>query len=266
MSTVRDQIINMFARVAAGTVTQEEGTMLINSLAKQEPQETVKELSDLIHNTPQDMSAQLIFRTVAMSRSRLFFDVLTSALDHKSEDMSIFACEELSKYFPTESQFVLAEHLNSDVYHVRKASAKILSKVFGDAAIEMLKKHILAHAEHYYRMTSAEVLAGSGNKGTDALIQILNSGKPGPAATAAEVLARDPRRITDAYVPVIVNALLEAGDAKESTAIVALLKLVASLGSRAKQYAEYIKAYEDWTDELVSAEAWNALLEVTKAG
>jgi len=265
MSTVREQIINMFTRVAAGTVTQDEGTMLINSLAKKEPQETVQELSDLIHNTPQDMSAQLIFRTVAMSRSRVFFDVLTSALDHKSEEMSIFACEELSKYFPTESQFVLAEHLNSDVYHVRKASANVLVKVFGAQAIEMLKKHILSNDEHYYRMTSAEVLAAAGDKGMAALIEILNSGKPGPAATTAEVLSRDPYQIADANVPVIVNALLESGDKKETEAIVALLKLVASLGSRAKQYVEYIKAYEDWPDELVSAEAWNALLEISKA-
>lgn len=264
MSAVKDQIIKMFARVAAGTVTQEEGTMLINSLAKKEPQETVQALHSLIHDTPPDLSAQLVFRTVAMSRSRFFFDILTSALDHKNEDMSIFACEELSKYFPTESQFVLAEHLNSDVYPVRKASARILARVFGDSGVETLKKHILANAEHYYRMTSAEILADSGEKGLTALMQILNSGKPGPASTAAEVLSRDPSRISDTNVPVVLNALLEAGDAQQKESLVALLKLVASLGPRAKPYIEYVRAYEDWTDELVNAEAWNALMEINK--
>jgi len=264
MSDVKDQIIKMFGRVAAGTVTQEEGTMLINSLAKKEPQETVKALQSLIHETPADMSAQLIFRTVAMSRSRFFFDVLTSALDHKNEDMSIFACEELAKYFPTESQFVLAEHLNSDVYPVRKASARILAKLFGASGIETLKKHILANAEHYYRLTSAEVLADSGETGFASLIQILNSGKPGPTATSAEVLSRTPSKISDANIPIILNALLEAGDAQQKDALVALLKLVAALGPRARLYIEYVRAYEDWEDELVNAEAWNALMEIDK--
>lgn len=265
MSAVNDQIIKMFARVAAGTVTQEEGTMLINSLAKKEPQETVQALQSLIHDTPPDMSAQLVFRIVAMSRSRFFFDILTSALDHKNEDMSIFACEELSKYFPMESQFVLGEHLNSEVYAVRKASARILTtKVFGNSGIDTLKKHILANAEHYYRLSSAEILADCGENGIAALMQILNSGKPGPASTVAEVLGRDSSKISDANIPVVLNALLEAGDAQQKESLVALLKLVASLGPRARLYIEYVRAYEDWEDELVNAEAWNALMEIDK--
>ncbi|MBI5562453.1 MAG: hypothetical protein HY894_06340 [Deltaproteobacteria bacterium] len=265
MSTVRDQLLNMFGKVSAGTVTEAEGTMLINSLAKKEPQEVVKELYDLIHNTPAHLTAQLIFHTVAASRSRLFFDVLTSALDHKREDVSIFACEELSRYFAMEAKFVLAEHLNSDAYHVRKSSATIIAKVFGDSGLEILKKHVLAHAEHYYRMTSADVLANCGKKGVDALVAILNFGNHNAAATVAEVLSRDPYQIADADVPKILNALMEAGDANAKDAIVALLKLAASLGKRTKQFVEYVRAYEDWPDELVSAEAWNALMEIEKA-
>lgn len=264
MSAVRDQLLSMFARVAAGTVTQEEGTMLINSLVKKEPQDTVKELYDLIHNTPIEFSTQLIFHTVASSRSRAFFDVLTSALDHKSEEVSMFACEELSKYFPAEAQFVLAEHLGSDVYYVRKASGTILVRIFGDTGIDLLTRQLLSHAEHYYRVTSAEVLANAGKKGVDALIRILNSNNHDATATVAEVLAKDPYQINDADVVKIFNALLEAGDAKAKEAVVALLKLVAALGRRAKQFVEYVRAYEDYPDELISAEAWNTLLEINK--
>ena len=44
MSSIREKLTNMFSKVMAGTVTREEGTMLINHLAREDLAETVREL------------------------------------------------------------------------------------------------------------------------------------------------------------------------------------------------------------------------------
>jgi hypothetical protein len=52
MSSIREKLTNMFSKVMAGTVTREEGTMLLNHLAKEDQAGTVTELAALIETPP----------------------------------------------------------------------------------------------------------------------------------------------------------------------------------------------------------------------
>ncbi|MBI5888160.1 MAG: hypothetical protein HZB82_05550 [Deltaproteobacteria bacterium] len=257
MASIREQLENLFAKILQGTVTREEGTMLINSLARKNPEETIAEISDLINNPPQNMTPQVVFQTIAITRNRKFFDVLTATLDHKDEAVSIFACEELATYFKEESKFVLEEHLNNESYNVRKSSAVTLQKIFGDEGINVLVRHILAKdsKSHYHRLTSAEGLLKAGKKGVDAMIKILNSGNSGAIVTIADVLGGVSKQIGDEDVPKIVDALINAGDAGDFDAVVALLKTIASLGPRVKPFEWYVRAYEDNANPAVAAGA-----------
>ncbi len=260
MSTIKEQLANMFVKVMSGTVSMEEGTMLINSLAKKDASATVAAVSEFINTPPQNISAQTVFHTIAITRNRAFFDVLTATLDHKNEEISIFACEELATYFKSESKFVLVEHLNSDVYHVRKSSAATLTKTFGDEGVAALSKHILGNTQsHYHRLTSAETLVKAGKKGVDALMNVLNTGGAGAVAAAAEALSSVAGTLSDADIQMFVNALMKFGDAKEAETTVTLLKAIGAFGRRAKQFSGYVHAYADDADEGVAKEARNTL-------
>ncbi|MBI5969934.1 MAG: HEAT repeat domain-containing protein [Deltaproteobacteria bacterium] len=260
MSAIKEQLANMFVKVMSGTVSMEEGTMLINSLAKKDSKETVAAISEFINTPPQNISAQTVFHTIAITRNRAFFDVLTATLDHKNEEISIFACEELATYFKNESKFVLVEHLNSDAYHVRKSSAATLTKIFGDEGIAALGKHILGNTQsHYHRLTSAEALVKAGKKGIDALMNVLNTGGSGAAAAAAEALSSVAASLSDAEMQMFVNALMKFGDAKDAETTATLIKAIGSFGKRAKQFAGFVRAYADDPDEGVSKEAKNTL-------
>ena len=50
MSSIKEKLTNMFEKVMAGTVTREEGTMLLNHLVREDPAGTVAELALLIEN------------------------------------------------------------------------------------------------------------------------------------------------------------------------------------------------------------------------
>lgn len=258
MSTVREKLINMFSKVMAGTVTREEGTMLINALAKEDLVETMKELSYLIDNPPPGVFPKTILHTIALSRNKGFYNIMIASLEHKNEEVSILAAQELARLKTSDAKIVLVEHTNSEAYHVRKASAIALAQGFGDG-VALLKKHILENREPFYRSTSAQGLLSAGSKGLEALLSILNSGNTGAMVSAAEVLSAACRDLDDKEIPKIFDALMVAGDKKDSQSLIELLRLAGKLGGRAKGFEGFVLAFSDYQSEPVRKEAQNAL-------
>lgn len=263
MSSIREKLTNMFSKVMAGTVTREEGAMLINHLAKEDLAETVKELTYLIDNPPQGVFSKTILHTIALSRNRGLYSIMVEGLEHKNEDVSILAAQELARLKTSEAKDVLAEHLNSEAYHVRKASAIALAQGFADG-FEILKEHILASTEPFYRSTSAQALVKGGRRGVETLIALLNSNNAGAMATAAEALISGASDFSDENIPRIFDALMLAGDRKEAQSIVELLKIAGSLKGKAKGFEGYVMAFEDYPSDPVRREAINALKQIRK--
>lgn len=256
--------MNMFSKVMAGTVTREEGTMLINHLAKEDLAETVKELSFLIDNPPPGVFPKTILHTIALSRNKSFYNIMVASLEHKNEDVSILAAQELGRLKTADAKHVLAEHLTSEVYHVRKASAIALAQGFPEG-IEILKRQMLTHPEPFYRSTSADALLKAGKRGIDALIEVLSSGNAGAVSSAAEVLSKSSNEIEDSDIPKIFGALMLAGDKKDVSTIIELLKVSASLGARARGFEGFVMAFTDYNYEPIKNEARKALKRIRGA-
>ncbi|OGQ56246.1 MAG: hypothetical protein A3J24_02855 [Deltaproteobacteria bacterium RIFCSPLOWO2_02_FULL_53_8] len=256
---VREKLANMFTKIMAGTITREEGTMLINDLAKGRYEDTIKELFFLIDNPPSGVFPKTIIHTIALSRNKAFSKIMIASLEHKNADVSILAAGELGKQRTAEAKEVLREHLNSEAYHVRQASASALIDGFGNDGIEVLKKHILTHHEPFYRSTSSQALLRAGREGIDCLISILNSGNPGAVATTAASLSSAVPVLEREDIPKIFEALMRAGDKKETTTIIELLKIAGLLKSKAIGFDGYIRAFVDYPVMIVSDEAKKAL-------
>ena len=84
MSSIKEKLTNMFLKVMAGTVTREEGTMLINHLAKEDPSGTVSELAYLVENPPPGVFQKTILHTISLARNKAFFGIMISCLEHKN--------------------------------------------------------------------------------------------------------------------------------------------------------------------------------------
>lgn len=262
MSPIREKLNNMFTKVMAGTVTREEGTMLINHLAKEDQAGTIRELLHLIDNPPQGVFPKTVLHTISLSRNKAFYGIMVESLEHKNEDVSILAAEELAGLKTSDAKSVLTEHLNSEVYHVRKASALALAKGFEDG-VELLKRHVNTHPEPFYRLTSAQGLLLSGRKaGLSSLIETLSSGNEGAVKTAAEVLAGAGEVLSSEDIPKILGALMLAGDSRDSRLIIELLKVVAGLKGRAIGFEGFVLAFTDYPSETVRAEAEHTLKEI----
>ncbi|MBI5886673.1 MAG: HEAT repeat domain-containing protein [Deltaproteobacteria bacterium] len=257
--SVREKLANMFCKIMVGTITREEGTMLINDLAKERYEETIKELFYLIDNPPSGVFPKTVLHTIALSRNKAFSRIMVTSLEHKNAEVSILAASELGRLRTAEAKDVLREHLNSESYHVRQASACALVEGFGSDGIEMLKKHILTHHEPFYRSTSSQALLKAGREGIDSLFAILNSGNPGAVSTAAASLGSAVPVLEKDDIPKIFEALMRAGDKKETPAIIELLKVVGLLRSKAIGFDGYVRAFTDYPIEIVRNEAKNAL-------
>ena len=258
MSSIREKLTNMFSKVMAGTVTREEGTMLINHLAKEDPAGTVNELSYLVENPPPGVFQKTILHTIALARNKAFFGIMVSCLEHKNEEVSVLAAQELAKLKTADARETLTEHLDSECYHVRKASALAVSEGLADGA-DVLRDHMLRRSEPFYRLTSAQALAKSGKKGVEALLAVMTSGDMGAAATAAEVLVAGAETLDYSEVPRVFDALMVAGDRKDSQSIIELLKVVAALKGKAGGFEGFVLAFADYPSETVRKEAQNAL-------
>lgn len=263
MSTIREKLTNMFSKIMAGTVTREEGTMLINHLAKEDLAETVRELSYLIDTPPPGVFSKTILHTIALARNKSFHNILVASLDHKNEDVSILAAEELARLKTSEAREVLVEHLTSDVYHVRKASAAALAQ-FPDG-LAILKKHILTHSEPFFRLTSAQALIKAGKKGIETLLSVLSSGNEAAVVSIAEALITAGKELGNAEIPKIFDALMMAGDRKDTQSILGLLKVAGSLKGKARGFEGYVMAFEDYPFESVRKEAQQALKQIRAA-
>ncbi len=261
MSSIKEKLSNMFQKVMAGTVTREEGAMLLNDLVREDPAGTVAELALLIETPPAGVFPKTIIHTAALARNKAFYEIMLTSLAHKSEDVSVLAAQEIARQRTNEARDALAEHLNSEIDHVRKASAIALVQNFADG-LEIVKKHMMEHTEPFYRLTSAQGMVLGGKKGASELIKMLATGTGGVVATVAEALISAAEKLDDSEIPKIFEALMNAGDRKDEQSAVELLKVAGSLRGRAKKFESYILAFADYPFEAVKSEAERALLNI----
>ena len=113
MSSIKEKLTNMFQKVMAGTVTREEGTMLLNHLVKEDPAGTVAELALLIENPPAGVFPKTIIHTIALARNKAFYEIMHKSLAHKSEDVSVLAAQELARLRTSEAREALSAHLTA---------------------------------------------------------------------------------------------------------------------------------------------------------
>ena len=263
MYSIRERLSSMFSKIMAGTVSREEGAMLINHLVRDNMNDTVRELSYIMENPPQNVFPKTMLHTITLARNRALFSILVSSLNHKDEEVAVLAAAELARLRTNEARDVLRENLNSEAYHVRKASAAALARELGDEGIEILKNHILTHQEPFYRSTSAQGLLSAGRKGMEALLSILSSGKPGVQSSVAEAISTAyGEGLQDTDIQVAVDALMRAGDRKDTPSIVELLKVIALFRKRAGSYGGYVEAFADYPSESVRKEVQKALSQI----
>jgi HEAT repeat protein len=255
MGEIRHKLMNMFSKVMAGTVSREEGAMLINHIVKEDEQGALRELSFLINNPPPNVYQKTILHSIALARNKAFFPLMVAALDHKNEDVAIFAANELARFRTDEAKDIIVDHLDSEAYHVRKASACALAQIFGNDGMDILKGHILSHSEPFYRATSAHGLLSAGKNGIEVLVEILSAGGPEAVSSAAEAIGSAGVALKKQDRKRIIDALLAAGDRQDTESIIGLLKAVASFRIKAKSYEGYVRAFEDHPSESVRSEA-----------
>lgn len=258
MSGEREKLTNMFSKVMAGTVTREEGTMLINVLAKEDLTSTVMELAYLIENPPPGVFAKTILHTIALSRNKAFHNLIVNGLEHKNEDVSVLAAQELARLKTFEAKNVLVEHLSSDVYHVRKISAAVLVQGFPDG-VEIVAGCLEGHKDEFYRSTYAQALLGAGKKGMDTLLRVMSSRSHGAVLSAARTVLSATYKLTEQDIPKVFESLMVAGDNNDAEAIVEILKIVAQLRGRASAYDGYVRAFLDSGTSSVRTGAKTAL-------
>lgn len=263
--SVRDQIVTMFMKVAAKTISREEGTLFLNDIVKRSgnKSEVVKVILELCQKPPKDVHVKTIFHTVALAKNPAFSKLLEVGLDHKSEDICITSAEGLVKLGNDEAKNSLVHHLVSDAYHVRKVSADVLVKGWGREGIRLVLAHGLSHPEVYYRYTSALALAKSGKMGIAALLELFTSNNMNAIQSAADALSENAEPLGKADVPRLVHALELAVNCKHTTAVTALLKLLGALKDRAGGFEEHIAVLLDYNYEPIRIAAGNALASIS---
>jgi hypothetical protein len=266
MSSTKDQLINMFSKVMAGTVTREEGAMLLNDLTKGMEAEVLKELNFLVENPPPDVHQKTILHTILLAHNEAFLSIVVSSLSNESEELSTFAADELARLKSDEAKLALVEHLNVDDYNVRKVSAAAFARNFGAEGIELLATHVMEHPEPLYRITSAYALLDAGRPGLEALLGILSCPNSGSVQTVAEVIEKAGAGLGGNVMRSLVDGLLLAGDRGDEPSIAALLKAVASLGSGARGLEAYVMAFADHPSEPVRNAARGTLEKIGSGG
>lgn len=246
----------------AGTVTREEGTMLINHLAKEDLAATMQELAYLTDNPPPGVFAKTILHTIALCRNKAFNNLIITGLEHEDEGVSILAAEELARLKSAEARDVLIEHLGSEVYHVRKASAAALVKGFKDG-VDLIADRLASSREDFYRATYIQTLLNAGDRGIDALLKVMSStSNSGAVSAVAAAVLGAVDKLKEESIPKVFVALMAAGDNNDAESIIEILKIVAALGYRARRFEGYIKAFSDHAAMPVRDEAKKALQEV----
>ncbi len=265
MSGEKEKLANMFTKVMAGTVTREEGAMLLNHLAREDQASTVKELAYLVKSPPPGVYPKTVLHTVILTRNKAFHDIVLAGLDHEDEQVTILVAQELAHLRTDDAREILIEHLGSEAYHVRKASAAALIEGFKDGR-GIVADHLESHEENLFRDTYAQALLDSGKGGLDALLSIMCSGKRAASETAAKFVLTAVDKLAGPDVPRIFDALMVAGDNSDSALIVGILRIAAALKGRAKGFEGYVKAFSDYDSPSVREEAAIALNEIERAG
>ena len=259
MVTIKEQLFTVFTKITGGTVSMEEGSMLLNDLARSDEAETVKELEYLLMNPPQNVPRMTVFQTMVFARNKACISLIAQTLDSDDEELVAIAAEELSRFNTDEATEVLLEHLNAEGYHTRKVCAEAIALGFGAYGVRQLKEHILDKDEALFRDTSALALLQSGRLGIVALIEVLSSGKEVPVNSVVEALVKAPEEALANELKQLIDALMLAGDRDDPVSIIGLLKVIASLGGRAASYEDFILAFEDNLSGLVRNEAGRTL-------
>lgn len=254
----------MFSKIIAGTVSREEGAILINHLVKESSVETISALSYLIENPPRNVFQKTMLHTIALARNKALFKIMAESIHSKDEDVSLLAASELARLRTDGAKKTLIEHLDNDIYHVRRSAAVALAEDYGDDGIDILKDHILSHEEPFYRATSAQGLLNSGETGVKTLFSIMSIAKPGPAFSAVEALTGFEGEIKDDLIPVAIETLMQAGDRRDIPLVVEVLKLLALFKKRALKYEAFITAFADDNSESIRLEAQKTLHEIRR--
>lgn len=263
--SIRDQIVTMFMKIAAKTISREEGTLLLNDLARgsiNNKMEVFKVILDLCQKPPKDVYVKTMFHTVALAKNPAFTKILEVGLEHKNEEISIVCADGLANLGNDEARDSLTHHLINDSYHVRKASGDVLIKGWGKMGIKLVIANGLSHPETYYRYTAALSLARSGKAGISALLDVFISNNLNAIQSAAEALSEFENAVGKEDVPKIVHALEVAVANKHSNAVVALLKLLGAMKEKVGGFEEHIAVLMDHSYEPVRVAAHNALASV----
>lgn len=258
------RLTSMFSKIIAGTVTREEGAILINHLVKENREGTLNALAYLIENPPRNVFQKTVLHTIALARNRALFQIMAQSIHSRNEDVSLMAASELARLRTESARHALLENLDHETFHVRRNAAIALARDYGDEGVEILKRHILNHEEPFYRATSAQGLAAAGERGIGALFSILSAGEPGPVLSAAEALSSLEGGLEETYLPTAVEALMRAGDRREIPLVIELLKVVALFGARAMRYEAFIEAFAGDPSEAVRLEAQKTLHRIRK--
>jgi HEAT repeat protein len=261
MSSLKEKLNNMFLKVVAGTVTREEGAMLLNHLAKEDPSGTAEELSLLVDTPPQGVYPKTILHRVALARNKAFYELMAAGLVNRDEEVSMMSAQELARIKSFEARNILAEHLNHHSLHVRKASASALINGFPEG-LDAVRRHVLGDCEPEYRLSSAQALVESGRKGVESLLSVLVSGSPEGLDVAADALAYSAEELGAADVQKVFEALTNAGDREDHASVIGLLRVVAALKDKARGFEGFIQAFADSPLEQVRSEATSALQKV----
>ncbi len=263
--SLRDQIVTMFLKIAARTISREEGTLLLNDIVRgniNNKIEVVRTILDLCQKPPKDIYVKTVFHTIALAKNPVFTKILEVGLEHKNEEISIVCADGLANLGNDEARDSLTQHLTNDSYHVRKASGDVLIKGWGRMGVKLVVANGLSHPETYYRYTAALSLARGGKAGISALLEVFISNNMNAIQSAAEALSEFENVVGKEDVPKLVHALEAAVANKHSNAILALLKLLGTMKDKVSGFEEHIAVLTDYNYEPVRIAAHNALASV----
>src|SRR5271169_6809880 len=171
-NALKDKITAMMQKIAAKTVSREEGALYLNDLMRrsQDKSKLQRVLLELGQAPPSLVLAKTIFHVISLTNNVDFAPSLEAGLKHPDEEVCIFSAEGLARYKNDMAKDTLVRHLVNVLYHIRKTSAKILVKSWGKEGIRLVVAHGLHHNDLYIRDTAASVLANAGAPGLSALL------------------------------------------------------------------------------------------------
>lgn len=263
--SLRDQIVTMFLKIAARTISREEGTLLLNDIVRgniNNKIEVVRTILDLCQKPPKDVYVKTVFHTIALAKNPVFTKILEVGLEHKNEEISIVCADGLANLGNDEARDSLTQHLTNDSYHVRKASGDVLIKGWGRMGVKLVVANGLSHPETYYRYTAALSLARGGKAGISALLEVFISNNMNAIQSAADAFSEFENVVGKEEVPKLAHALEAAVANKHSNAVIALLKLLGAMKGKVSGFEEHIAVLMDYNYEPVRIAAHNALASI----